>query len=609
MIDIDSNDANKSSVFRGQRWRWTVPEQDERTVIMLAQKLNIDHIVSRILINRGISDTASADIFLEGKMKNILPNPFLIKDMEKASERIIEAILQQQKVTIFADYDVDGATSAALLYKFFQQLNINTDIYIPNRLTEGYGPNVNAVKNIKASGTDLMITVDCGTSSFEPLDVAHEIGLHVIVIDHHIPSNTLPKTIAFINPHQKDDAFPYKNIAAVAVTFLTIIAIRANLRKINWFEKNNIREPILTDMLDLVALGTVCDVMPLTDLNRIFVKHGLELIAKRNNLGIATILERAKIKTTPKAYHLGYVVGPRINAGGRVSESNLGALLLKSTNIAEAYNIVSRLEHLNGERKEIEMTALAEAIQYVEENKLHEKRIIFAIGHKWHIGIIGIIASRLKDKYNKPVIVITFNNKVGKGSARSIAGIDIGSLITLCKQEKMLIDGGGHAMAGGFSIAEHQMENFISFILKHIDQIPAVDSFIEQEREIELDAIISVRAANMNLIQSLHKLEPFGNMNRTPRFMILKTKITKISVFAEKHLMIFVVDNSVDDKTKQALKCLFFKSYDEAIGQKLLNSDLNNIHLDIVGSLQSDSTSVKNDISFIIEDLILHEKY
>jgi len=604
MLDnlIDNESLLYSKSASGLSWR--LLEQDERLVAAFSQRFDISDVVSRILLNRGIKSNEEAEKFLNGKLRNDLPDPFLFKDMDIASLRIVKAILNNEKITVFADYDVDGATSAAVLYKFFKSLGIIIEIYIPNRLTEGYGPNVSAMHKIKETGSSLVITVDCGTSSYEPLRVAKELGMDVIVLDHHLASTQLPEAYAFVNPNQLGDEFPFKAIAAVAVVFFTAIAVRKKLREINWFKENNLKELDLMLLLDLVALGTVCDVMPLIGINRIFVKHGVNLIAQKNNLGISTILDIAKTKYEPKAYHLSYIIGPRINAGGRVDESGLGAALLISENISESYKIACKLEELNQERKDIEAFALKEAFDYIERNINADSSIIFAVGDNWHIGVLGILASRIKEKYSKPAVVISINNGIGKGSARSVTGIDIGTIISNAKERNLLIDGGGHAMAGGFSVKKEEIENFIDYVANILSNNTDTKLFIQQASEVNVDLIIAVKAANLSLAQTIEKLGPFGNVNPTPRFVIYKARLMRISIFSKIHLLLSITDHLHGD-SREILKCVFFRAYEKKIGQLLIKSE--GCCLDLLGYLQENKID-RRGVQFIIEDVILHEK-
>ncbi len=589
--------------------KWHLIEADERLVASLAQRLSIDEVLAKVMVNRGIVNIEQAINFLEPKLRNILPNPFILKGMEEASSRIIEAILNNEKVTIFADYDVDGATSAALLMRFFKMVNLKVNVYVPNRLTEGYGPNINALEKIKAGGSSLVITVDCGTVSFEPLKVAKDIGLDVIVIDHHLTVESLPEAIAIVNPNRFDDDFPYKAIAAVGVAFMVTIAIRKKLRDIKWFENNNTEEFDLFSLLDLVALGTVCDVMPLNDINRAFVFNGLKLIAKRQNVGISSLIDLLKLETKLHSYHLGYVIGPRINAGGRVSEGNLGVSLLTTDSHSEAYSIANKLEGLNNERKALESLALEEAVSQIESQELYKNSIIIVVGNSWHIGILGILASRIKELYHKPAIAISINNfEIGKGSARSINGLDLGKAIVKAKSVGLLIEGGGHAMAGGLTISSQKIESFYNFLLNEFK--PSNNQhFFDKVKELPIDSVLSIGAANVELLNQLSKAGPFGQGNPQPRFVFTNVIVVRSMIVGNKHVVAFITDNynkyitkqnKFDLPFKRVIKSIAFRWAENELGKFLLNNI--GTPINVAGILQVSNID-NNKVELIIDDI------
>ena len=347
-------------------------------------------------------------------------------------------------------------------------LGLDATVYIPCRFKEGYGPNKEAFKQLIDEGNDLIITVDCGTVAFEPIKYSQDRGVDVIVVDHHLSQDKLPEAYAVVNPNRLDENFPFKNIAAVGVVFFVVTAIRSVLRHKGYFQEENIMEPDIMEYLDLVALGTVCDVMPLIDINRAFVQHGLRLINKKKNLGLKVLADCANVNKKSESYHLGYIYGPRINAGGRVGKGYLGAVLLSTDSYQEAYDSAMSLEKYNQQRKSIESIILEEALDNIKQNNLEENSVILVYGKDWHCGVLGILASKIKEKYQKPVIIISLNDGIGKGSARSIQGIDIGKNITIAKEEGILIEGGGHEMAGGFSIEEGKIEKFHEFLLSRV---------------------------------------------------------------------------------------------------------------------------------------------
>ncbi len=384
---------------------WELRQVSQRLIDTLMQGCDISETLATIIANRGVSDVQEALCYLEPKLKHELPDPFLLKDMDKAAKRIVQAMENGETITIFGDYDVDGATSSALLKRFFRHFDINVRVYIPHRIKEGYGPSVAAMDKIKKSGAKLVITVDCGVVSHEPLRHAHDIGLDVIVLDHHLSSGQLPKAVAIVNPNRVDDEFPFKKLAAVGVAFLTTVAVHSILKKRDIAKKyNNID---LLSFLDLVALGTVCDVMELHGLNRVFVHQGLKLIRKRSNIGIATLINVSGLNSVPKAHHLGFVIGPRINAGGRVGEGGLGAHLLSTEDPLEALTIAKQLDVFNTDRRIIENTVLHQAIATIENKGLDALPVIMVYGQEWHLGILGIIASKLKERYGKPAAAIS----------------------------------------------------------------------------------------------------------------------------------------------------------------------------------------------------------
>lgn len=589
---VDFNRLFGKSV-KGNVWKFT--EADQRLVLTISQKLNIPEILATILIKRGVHSSEEASSFLDPKLKDSLPNPFDLKDMDKAANRLADAIINKEKITIFGDYDVDGATSSALLKRFFRDVGIDAGIYIPNRINEGYGPNTKALKKLKDEGNSLVITVDCGIVSFEPIKEATEYGLEIIILDHHLSLDTLPEATAVVNPNRFDDDFPYKSLAAVGVAFFTTVAVRKVLRDRGFFKGK--KETDLFKYLDLVALGTVCDVMQLQGINRAFVKQGLKLIAHRMNIGIATLSNIAKLDKRVESYHLGFVLGPRINAGGRVGEGILGATLLSTEDPIEAQKIAIELERLNDDRRAVESVILQEALDYIESNNIHENPIILVSGKNWHQGILGILASRIKEKYNKPAAVISLFEGIGKGSARSITGIDLGSLLANAKEKGLLIQGGGHAMAGGFGIEESKIDEFYAYLKKAMEN--KEDTFTKA-LEYQIDAVLSVQALNGDLVRLMEKANPFGNGNPQPKFALLDVMIVNVIIVGKIHFMVIIADKKTDPSLKKTVKCMLFKALNTEIGD-LVQSSLGK-KVNLVGYIQANIND-KAKADFIIEDV------
>jgi single-stranded-DNA-specific exonuclease len=605
------NQSQKTSIL-GRNWHQKT--FDERHALAILQRFEISEVLSNLLSAREIS-LGEIENFLEPKIKTSLPDPFELNDMEKAVAHVIAAIHARKKITIFADYDVDGATSSALLKRFFREAGVNADIYIPDRVLEGYGPNSQALLNLKKSGTDLVITLDCGTVAFKPLEDAAAVGLEIIVIDHHLGVLEKPQSIAVINPNLLDEKFPHKNLCAAGVTFLFVVAINKKLREENFYAQK--KEPNLLNLLDLVALGTVCDVMSLTGLNRAFVAAGLKILKQRKNLGLREICDLAGLDEEPSAYHLGFVIGPRINAGGRVGKSDLGATILSSEDEEEVKAIAQQLETFNKQRKEIEVQVLEEAVKSLESGPLTRSAtegwaggfskndpIIFAVAKNWHQGVIGIVASRLKDLYNKPVAVIAIDDegKKGKASCRSISGIDFGGEILKARLEGLLIEGGGHAMAGGFSVAPEKISELHQFFCKNLAQ--KVEE-ISAQKNAEFDIALDLAQVNLDLLKELAKLEPFGVGNMRPKFLlrnVVKVKANLVGQTAE-HISCVFSSKSVLGFNGQ-IQAIAFRSNKTPLGEMLLDPKFTK-PINLVGTLNINAWMGSEKVQMIIEDVLI----
>jgi len=597
-VDMLANDGGKKEDVFGKSvkgFKWSLKQPEDRIVATLSQKLSIPNLLAVVLANRGISTHDEALKYLDPKLRDLMPDPFKLKDMDKASERLAQCVLKKEKIAIFGDYDVDGATSSALLKRFFKDLGVNVGIYIPNRILEGYGPNAPALKKLKDEGNTLVITVDCGISAFEPIKAATDYGLEIIVIDHHLSTDKLPEAHAVVNPNRFDDDFEFKSLAAVGVAFLTIVAVRTKLREAGYFKEN--KEPNLLEYLDLVALETVCDVMQLNNVNRAFVAQGLKLINQRRNIGLATLSNVARLEVVPQSYHLGFVLGPRINAGGRVGEGLLGANLLSTDDAMEAFSFATRLELLNNERRAVEAVILEEAMAKIEQQELYKNTVVIVTGDDWHQGILGILASRIKEKYNRPAAVISFVDGIGKGSARSIVGIDLGTLLANAKQNGILLEGGGHAMAGGFSIEQEKLQEFINFMES---QLKNQDAVFAKAKESSVDAVLSVGAINGDLYHMISRAAPFGNGNPQPRFAIMDATVVNVHIVGKIHFMVIVADKKSDPGARNTLKCMCFKGVENEMGALITKSKGKKLNL--IGFVQSNIYD-KTKADFIIEDI------
>lgn len=579
---------------------WKIKEYDQRLALTLAQRYQLNSVVAQAIAIRDIS-IEQAESYITPSLRDLLPDPSTLKDLNNSIRRTIEAIDNKDKIVIFGDYDVDGATSSSLLINYFRELGIQVDHYIPDRIKEGYGPNSQALIKLKEKGYNLCITVDCGTLAFEPLEDAANAGLDVIVIDHHLGAESLPKAIAVINPNRLDEDFPVKNIAAVGVSFLLLVALNSQLEKNKWFEKAGIKKPNLLQFLDVVALGTVCDVMPLTGINRAFVAQGLKILQKRQNPGLRCLADRAGVHNTPSAYHLGYVLGPRINAGGRVGKSSLGTQLLTSQNISECEMIADQLELFNAERKTIEQQVLEQCIEQVESNNKGDSSVIFACGEGWHPGVIGIVASRLKERYYRPAAVIALENGIGKASARSIHGIDFGSNIVAASQSGLLLAGGGHAMAAGFTVEEEKIPQLHDFLNQRFSK--HADLFTQ--RSFYADGYLSLNGLTIDLLKQLSILEPFGTGNPEPKFIIQNAQLVKWDILKGEHLRCFLKD-TLAGRERTTTKAMAFRAAETPLGEMLMRTKPHDrIHLLCKAKL-STWQGIEN-IELVIEDAALSQ--
>lgn len=565
---------------------------DERKAELIAQRFALPLPVARIIASRGIPVDDVAN-FINPKLQNLMPDPFCMKDMEKAAKRIAEAIVKKQKVAIIGDYDVDGATSSSVLRLYLESVGIEPEIHIPER-DEGYGPSRQAFDEFAAFGAELVITVDCGTTAFDVFDYAGSLNIPVIVLDHHEAEVRLPEVYAVVNPKRLDesDDYPYlKYMAAVGVVFCTIVAVNRELRKQGFFAGRE--EPNLLQWLDLVALGTVCDVVPLLGLNRAFVRQGLRIMSLRSNTGLRALIDKSGISEAPSAFHLGYVLGPRINACGRVGEASLGNKLLCSRDDFQAGQLADKLNEFNAQRKEIEAYVLLSAIEMLEGTP-QEYPIAFAAGKDWHQGVVGIVAGKLKERYNVPAFVMSIEPDEVKGSARSVPGVDLGALIIAAKEKGLLTKGGGHTMAAGFSLPEDKIEAFRRFAGEYVRQKLGEEDVAPV---IEVDSALDLLGANTDFAAALELLEPFGAGNAEPKIVLEHVRVVKPGIVGAGHVRCFLTSGNGG-----SLKAMAFKIADTELGKTLLNSQ--GVAFDIAGVLRRDNWQGRNSVQFIIDDAI-----
>lgn len=520
-----------------------------------------DDIVRQLLLSRGV-EAADIERHRQPTLRNFLPDPSLFRDMDVAADRIAQAVIAGETITIYGDYDVDGATSSALLIRLLRELGVEAGYYIPDRLLEGYGPSGEALVKLGQAGSSLIVTVDCGAMAHEALGMAHAAGIDVIVVDHHKCSPDLPQTVALVNPNrldEEDEAAAHGHLAAVGVAFLLAIALVRTLRQRGFFADR--KEPDLLALLDVVALGTVADVAALHGLNRAFVAQGLKVMARRDNIGMSALIDASRLKRSPACSDLGFALGPRINAGGRVGESTLGVRLLTTRDPEEARTIAAQLSALNEERRLIEAEVQEAAEQQLAAQ--HNRAVHLVAGEGWHPGVIGIVAGRIKEKTGKPALVIALDGETGKGSGRSISGVDLGAAIIRARDEGLLVAGGGHAMAAGLTVSADKVDAFAEWLDRTLEGQVARAS---ASREMALDLAVSPGGLTSELVNSLDEAGPYGVGWPGPRVAVGPVRLVKCDIVGTDHVRLIAAGD--DGKS---FKGIAFRAADSDMGQALLH--------------------------------------
>ncbi len=566
--------------------RWVGPSIDmERQAEYLQQITQLPMPLCKVLARRGVAPEQAAD-FLDPTLKALLPDPRGMKDMEVAAARTLQAFDKNEKIAIFADYDVDGATSATLLIDWFRQMGREVTLYIPDRIDEGYGPNIPAMEQL-ADAHDLIICVDCGTLSHAPIAAAVAKGADVVVLDHHLGGETLPPAMAVVNPNRQDELDAPGYLCAAGVVFLMLVELGRVLREAG---RNG---PDLISMLDLVALGTVADVAPLIEVNRAFVRQGLKIMARRARTGMVALADVSGMNEAPRAYHLGYLMGPRVNAGGRIGKADLGARLLSTTNAHEAASIAARLNELNGERREIEARVQEEAMTQAEARGF-DAPLVWAAGDGWHPGVVGIVASRLKETTNRPAIVIGFDGDDGKGSGRSISGVDLGACIQRLAADGDIQKGGGHKMAAGLSLSRDQLDPAMAHLS---DLLAKQGAGLQGAADLKLDGILMPSAVTVELIEELEQAGPFGASAPAPRFAFPDIQVLFAKRVGQNHLKV-----SFGDGLSARIDAICFGAFDGPIGPLLEQSGGQRFHL--AGRLEVNHWQGRSSPQLRLEDAV-----
>lgn len=549
---------NVETSLTGRRWVGPLPEE-RRLAEAMAQITALPPALCQILAQRGIAPENAAS-YLAPALRDLMPNPLTLKDMDKAAARFLAAIDARQRIAIFADYDVDGGASAALLIIYLRALGLTATLYIPDRIDEGYGPNEAAMAHLGA-GHDLIVCVDCGTLSHGPIAAA---GCDVIVLDHHLSSDTLPAALAVVNPNRMDESGGLAHLCAAGVVFLLLVEANRQLRT-----KGGVQVPDLMGYLDLVALATVADVAPLIGLNRAFVRQGLKVMARRERVGLRALADIARMDTAPNAYALGFVLGPRINAGGRIGQADLGARLLATDSDSEAAALAERLDVLNSERRDVEAAVRAEALAQAEARGL-DAPLVWAAGEGWHPGVVGIVAARLKEAARRPAVVIGFDGDIGKGSARSISGVDLGAAVQRLAAEGLLIKGGGHKMAAGLTVAREHL----SAAMERLAELLAKQgSGAGEGSDLRIDALLAPSAASPELVAQIDSAGPFGASAPAPRFAFADMAVSARPMGIG-HLRL-----SFGDGLGPKLEGVLFGAFQTPMGDALLAGGAGRFHL------------------------------
>jgi single-stranded-DNA-specific exonuclease len=498
----------------GRIWRARLDERGSAQALAIVQRHGLPELLARVLAGRGVV-VEEVPGFLDPTVRSLMPDPYVLTGMERAAGRIADAVVRNETVAIFGDYDVDGATSAALLASFLHHCGLAPIVHIPDRLFEGYGPNVEAIRSLAARGASLIVTVDCGTTSREPLEEAHRLGVDIVVVDHHQADEELPRAVAVVNPNRRDDLSGLGDLAAVGLTFMTVVAVNRTLRDRGFWTTER-PEPDLLGFLHLVALGTVADVVPLRGLNRAFVAKGLTALRRREHVGSTALMDIARLSGPPEPWHLGFLLAPRINAGGRIGRADLGARLLMTDDAIEAGRIAAELDRLNRERQAIEQATLAQAeAEAMAALGLEEKgAVVVTAAEGWHPGVVGLVAARLKERYGRPAFAIALEpGGIGTGSGRSIAGVDLGAAVRRAVAEGLLLKGGGHAMAAGVTLRKDALAAFRAYLEEALG--PAVHE-VRRDQALLIDGALTARGATVELVAALERAGPFGAGNPAP---------------------------------------------------------------------------------------------
>jgi single-stranded-DNA-specific exonuclease len=575
---------------RGNRWVERLDPARAKIAIAIAQVHALPELLGRVLAARG-AEIATVSRYLDPSLRTLLPDPVALRDMERAAERFAKAVGAGEPIALFGDYDVDGAASVALVARYLRAHGRGAVTYIPDRLSEGYGPSEEALRALAQEGARLILTLDCGTTAASSIDAANQAGAEVIVIDHHQADEALPPALAVLNPNRHDDLSQQGHLAAAGVVFLFLVATTRTLRREGFYCER--AEPDLLGLLDLVALATVCDVVPLKDLNRAFVAKGLKVLRLRHNAGLRALADVARIDAAPTSYALGFILGPRINAGGRVGASGLGAKLLATDDDIEARAIAERLELMNAERKAIEERMLDDALARAEATASPSSPLLFLAAEGWHKGLLGLIASRIAERFHRPAFIAALEpDGTATGSARSIASVDLGTVVRDAVHQGLLVKGGGHSMAAGFKLERERQEALVAFL--H-DRLAAPVLNAAALRQLYLDGALLARGANLELIDLIDRAGPYGPGHPEPRFVFPAHRLSRVRPIKDAHIRC-----TLQSADGGRLEACAFRIAGTELEELLLRSEGQALH--VAGHLHRASWQGRESVELVIED-------
>lgn len=583
--------------------RWVFAQVDETMVMKLMSAHALPEMIARILAARGVTEQ-TVEAFLHPRLGKHFPDPSTLTDMDPFAAWLAKGIEEGRKIGVFGDFDVDGSTCAALFLKFFSALGLETPFYIPDRLVEGYGPSVNAMKALKDQGAEIVLIADCGTTSFDVIAAGREMGLDIVVFDHHEAEDKLPEANFVINPKRKDDRSGLGMLCAAGVVFLGLVAVNAALRERGYYESKGLVEPPLKDWMDIVALATVCDMVPLIGANRLLVQYGFSKMAETENIGLKALCEVSGIKGAPSLMHAGFALGPRINAGSRVHDATLGAKLLSATDAETARNLAWTLNDCNDKRKGIQSEMMSEAMTQIAMDNRDQASLIFVADEGWHAGLSGLVAGQIKERFGKPAVVVTFAENEhgeleGRGSGRSVPGVNMAAAFIDARNEGLVVKGGGHAMAGGFTVLPEKVDELRSFLNIHVERQLNGEEIVSEER---VDTLASISAVKLDFVKLIDQNGgPYGQGNPEPLYALPHVRVQMVDIVGKDHVRCRISDV----EGGSSIKAIAFRAVGSPLGKLLMDDAGKGRSVHLLGHFKINEWQGRESVEFLIRDAAL----